>query len=53
MEKRLVMLELWRPPLAGEREVRVIGGLFDADQGVGFGQRALGGGDVGTALEEL
>ncbi len=37
----------------GQAEDGEEGGLGDADPGVGGGQLALGGGDIGTALEEI
>ena len=38
---------------AGEIEGGVVGGLFDADEGVGLGHGAFGGGDIGAALKQL
>ncbi len=52
-EKRVVMLEDSRPPRPVRREVGVVRRFFDADEGVGFGEGALGGGDVGAALQEF
>ena len=42
-----------RPAVRAEVERGEVGGAGDADLLVGFGGAALGGGDVGAALEEL